>query len=252
MNHTVDEKLPLIAHLEELRTRLVRSLIALGIGFFLCYAVKEQLLKIIVRPIAGILPKDSFLIFTSPPDAFVTYIKISFYCGLLLSAPYMFLQLWKFISPGLYDHEKKHVLPFIIFSSLLFIMGVVFCYFLVLPLAFEFFIGFTTDFLKPLFSLKEYLSLSLMLLFMFGLSFELPVFIFFLAKIGLVDGNSLRKYRRFAILAIFIVAAILTPPDVISQILMAIPLMGLYEISIVLAKYARKGKEEETKETEQE
>jgi len=246
-----DDKIPLISHLEELKPRLIRSLIALGVGFFISWAFKERLLKIIVKPVAGILPKESFLIFTSPPEAFITYLKISFFTGLLLAAPYIFLQLWKFVSPGLYDHEKRHVIPFMFFSGLLFLSGVFFCYFIVLPLAFEFFIGFTTDFLRPLFSLKEYLSLSLLLLFMFGLSFELPVFIFFLAKVGLVDSAFLRKHRRYAILLIFIIAAVLTPPDVLSQILMAIPLMGLYELGIVLAKFARRKKEKrESQETD--
>ncbi len=237
-----DGKLPLISHLEELKMRLIRSLIALGIGFFVCYTLKDYLFQIITRPLVKVLPDGAHLIFISPPEAFITYIKIAFYFGLFISSPYILLQVWKFVSPGLYDNEKKHIVPFVIFSSLLFLLGALFCYFLVLPLAFEFFLTFTSEFLKPMFAVRDYLSLSLKLIFLFGLSFELPVFIFFMAKVGIVDAPFLSRHRRYAILIIFIAAAILTPPDVVSQIMMAIPLMGLYEISIYLAKYAKKEK----------
>lgn len=235
-----DGKLPLISHLEELKTRLVRSLIALGIGFFISYALKDYLFLIITRPLVKVLPEGAHMIFISPPEAFITYIKIAFYFGLFFSSPYILMQVWKFVSPGLYDHEKKYIVPFFIFSSLLFLFGISFCYFFVLPLAFQFFLTFTSEFLKPMFAVKDYLSLSLKLIFLFGLSFELPVFIFFMAKVGIVDAPFLARHRRYAILLIFIMAAILTPPDVLSQIMMAIPLMGLYEISIYLAKYAKK------------
>ncbi len=237
-----DGKLPLISHLEELKTRLVRSLIALGTGFFVSYLFKEHLFQIITRPLVKVLPPGTHMIFISPPEAFITYIKIAFYFGLFISSPYIILQVWKFVSPGLYDNEKKYIVPFFIFSSLLFLIGTCFCYFFVLPLAFEFFLTFTSEFLKPMFAVKDYLSLSLKLIFLFGLSFELPVFIFFLAKVGIVDAAFLSRHRRYAILIIFIVAAILTPPDVVSQIMMAFPLMGLYEISIYLAKYAKREK----------
>ncbi|MDZ4165593.1 MAG: twin-arginine translocase subunit TatC [Smithellaceae bacterium] len=250
MDKPDDEKLPLIAHLEELKTRLIRAIIALGAGFLICYGLKEQLFAIITRPLVKVLPAGAHLIFIAPAEAFVTYLKISFYFGLFISSPYIFLQVWKFISPGLYDHEKKHVVPFVIFATLLFLLGALFCYFFVIPLAFEFFLAFTSEFLKPMFTMKEYLSLSLQLIFLFGLSFELPVFIFFLAKIGLVDASFLSRHRRYAILLIFIIAAILTPPDVVSQVMMAVPLMVLYEISIYLAKYARKEKLQQEAENE--
>jgi len=237
-----DGKQPLISHLEELKTRLLRSLIALGAGFFVSYLFKEHLFQIITRPLVKVLPPGTHMIFISPPEAFITYIKIAFYFGLFISSPYIILQVWKFVSPGLYDNEKKYIVPFFIFSSLLFLMGACFCYFFVLPLAFEFFLTFTSEFLKPMFAVKDYLSLSLKLIFLFGLSFELPVFIFFLAKVGIVDAAFLSRNRRYAILIIFIVAAILTPPDVVSQLMMAFPLMGLYEISIYLAKYAKREK----------
>jgi sec-independent protein translocase protein TatC len=181
------------------------------------------------------------MIYTSLPEAFFNYIKICFYTSLVLTSPYTLYQLWKFISPGLYKSEKKYVAPFVISSSLLFVGGVLFGYFLALPPAFGFFVEFSSDFLKPMISVKEYLSFAIKLLLAFGLSFELPVLIFFMAKIGVVNSKMLGKNRRYAILIIFVAAAILTPsPDAFTQIIMAVPLMGLYEIGIFVAKFAEK------------
>jgi sec-independent protein translocase protein TatC len=181
--------------------------------------------------------------------------KISFYGSLFLTSPYILYQLWKFISPGLYKSEKKYMIPFVISSTILFICGILFGYYLALPPAFSFFVEFSSDFLKPMFSLREYLSLSLKLLLAFGVSFELPVVIFFLARIGVVSSKMLSRNRRYAILIIFIAAAILTPsPDALTQIIMAIPLMGLYEIGIIVAKLAEKKrpKAEDLKDDQQE
>jgi sec-independent protein translocase protein TatC len=236
-----DEKLPLTSHLEELRKRLIRILIAVGIGFFACYYFKEFLFQIITKPLVAALPKNSHMIFTGLPEAFFIYIKIAFFASLFLTSPYIFYQIWRFIAPGLYAAEKRHVIPFVLSSTFLFVAGVLFGYYLALPPAFEFFVAFSSDFLKPMISFREYLSFSLKMLLAFGISFELPVFIFFMARLGIVNTKMLRKQRRYAILIIFIVAAILTPsPDAFSQILMAIPLMVLYEISIFLSKYAEK------------
>ena len=199
------------------------------------------------------LPKNSHMIFTGLPEAFFIYMKIAFFASLFFTSPYIFYQIWRFIAPGLYPSEKRYVIPFVISSTFLFIAGVLFGYFLALPPAFEFFVAFGTDFLKPMISFREYLSFSLKMLLAFGLSFELPVFIFFMAKLGIVNTAMLRKKRRYAILIIFIVAAVLTPsPDAFSQILMAVPLMVLYEISIFLAKYAEKKKVEAEAEVEAE
>ena len=240
-----DEKLPLTSHLEELRKRLIRILIVVGIGFFVSYYFKEFLFKVITQPLVDALPKNSHMIFTGLPEAFFIYMKIAFFASLFFTSPYVFYQIWRFIAPGLYASEKRYVIPFVLSSTFLFIAGVLFGYFLALPPAFEFFVAFGTDFLKPMISFREYLSFSLKMLLAFGLSFELPVFIFFMAKLGIVNAAMLRKQRRYAILIIFIVAAVLTPsPDAFSQILMAVPLMVLYEISIFLAKYAEKKKVE--------
>jgi sec-independent protein translocase protein TatC len=236
--------MPLTAHLEELRTRLIRSLIAVGVCFLICYAFKEKLFWIVSRPLIDVLPQGSFMIFTGLPEAFFTYLKISFFAGLLLASPFVLYQIWKFISPGLYQKEKKYVVPFVITSTLLFVGGVCFAYFLVLPPAYKFFVDFSTDFFRPMFTLKEYLSLTLKLLLAFGIVFEIPVFLFFMTKIGLVDSRTLARKRKYAILIIFIAAAILTPtPDAFTQILMALPMMVLYEVGILVSKWGERKKQ---------
>jgi sec-independent protein translocase protein TatC len=255
MEDPVEEKMPFTAHLEELRTRIIRIMIAAAIGFGVCWYFKEWLFQIITRPLHRVLPPNSYMIYTSLPEAFFNYMKISFYASLFLTSPYILYQLWKFISPGLYKTEKKYMLPFVISSTTLFICGILFGYYLALPPAFGFFVEFSSDFLRPMLSLREYLSFSLKLLLAFGLSFELPVVIFFLAKIGVVNSKMLSRNRRYAILIIFIAAAILTPsPDAITQIIMAVPLMGLYEIGIIVAKLAEKKrpKEEDLKDDQKE
>lgn len=245
MDEPAEEKLPLAAHLEELRKRLLRSLVAIGLGFVACYYFKEGLFKIITKPLRDVLPKDSYMIFTSLPEAFFTYMKIAFFSSLFLTAPFTLYQIWKFISPGLYPREKKYVVPFVLTSTLLFVGGVVFAYFLALPPAFGFFVEFSTDSLRPMFTMREYLSFSLKFLLAFGISFQLPVFIFFMTKLGIVNSRILSKQRRYAILIIFIAAAVLTPsPDAITQIIMAIPLMVLYEISVSISKFAEKKKKD--------
>ena len=241
MDNPNDEKMPFTTHLEELRFRLIRIVAAVGIGFMVSYAFKDWLFKVITRPLASALPPNSFMIYTGMPEAFFIYMEIAFFASLFLTSPYILYQIWKFISPGLYSGEKKYVFPFILASTTLFISGVLFGYFIVLPPAFKFFVSFSSDFLKPMFSFKEYLSLSLKFLLGFGLSFQLPVFLFFMTKIGIVNARMLSKHRRYAILIIFIAAAILTPsPDPFNQTLMALPLMLLYEVGIIVSKIAGK------------
>jgi len=248
MSDISDNKMSLTSHLEELRKRLMRSLIAAFIAFGLCYNFREWLFEILTRPLVESLPDNSHIIFTSLPEAFFNYLKISFVAGLIVSSPYILYQIWKFISPGLYQSEKKYIAPFVISSTVLFIGGVLFGYFLALPPAFRFFLEFSTDFIKPMLTLREYLSLSLKLLLAFGVVFEMPVFIFFLAKIGVVDSKMLAKQRKYAILLIFIIAALLTPsPDAFSQTLMAIPMMVLYEFGIFVAKWGEKRKTKKEK-----
>lgn len=222
-------------HLEELRKRLFRALIAALIGFLACYGFKEYLFDLLMTPLVEVLPPDSTMIFTSLPEAFFTYLKVAFVAGVFLASPYIFYQIWRFVGPGLYDTEKKFMIPIAFFSALFFICGALFGYFIVFPIGFNFFMGFATDMIQPMPSLREYLSFSIKLLFAFGLAFELPLFIFFLARMGIVNSKSLRKKRKYAILLAFVVSAFLTPPDIVSQVLMSGPLVILYELGILVA-----------------
>jgi sec-independent protein translocase protein TatC len=245
MTEPNEDKMPLTSHLEDLRKRLVRILIAVGIAFLGCFAFKEELFRIIAQPLISVLPQGSYMVYTGLPEAFFTYIKVSFYAGLFVSSPIVLYHIWKFISPGLFPKEKKFVAPFVITSTLLFVGGVCFGYFLVLPGAYRFFLEFTTDFLKPMLSMREYLTLTLKLLLAFGVIFEIPVFLFFMTKIGLVTPRKLARMRRYAIVVCFIVAAIITPtPDAFTQTMMAIPMIILYEIGIIVSKFAGRKKED--------
>ncbi|MFA7683337.1 MAG: twin-arginine translocase subunit TatC [Syntrophales bacterium] len=243
MENAVEEKLPLTAHLEELRKRLMYVLVVVGLGFGACYLFKDWSFRIITRPLIKVLPEHTSLIYTGLPEAFFIHMKIAFFASLFLTSPYTLYQIWKFISPGLYAREKKYVVPFVLSSTVLFVAGVLFGYFIALPPAFHFFVSFSTDVLKPMVSFREYLGLTMKFLLAFGISFEMPVFMFFLTKLGIVNATMLSRQRRYAILLIFIAAAVLTPsPDCLSQILMAVPLMFLYELSILVSKIAgRKG-----------
>jgi sec-independent protein translocase protein TatC len=228
-----------------LRKRLVRSMIAVGVAFLGCFAFKEELFRIVAQPLISVLPQGSYMVYTGLPEAFFTYIKVSFYAGLFVSSPVVLYHIWKFISPGLFPKEKRFVAPFVITSTLLFVGGVCFGYFLVLPSAYKFFLEFTTDFLKPMLSMREYLTLTLKLLLSFGVIFEIPVFLFFMTKIGLVTPRKLARMRRYAIVVCFIVAAIITPtPDAFTQCMMAIPMVILYEVGIIVSKLAVRKKDD--------
>jgi sec-independent protein translocase protein TatC len=245
-----DDKLPFTAHLEELRKRLIICFYAVGVGFVICYFFSNRLFHILMHPLLVAMPPDEKLIYTGLPEAFFTYLKVAFLAGVLLAVPVIMYQLWMFIAPGLYDKERRLALPIVFLSSLFFMGGALFGYFVVFPFGFKFFMGFASDAIRPLPSMKEYLSFSTKLLFAFGVVFELPLFISFLAKLGIVDVHFLRTKRKYAILLFFVVAAILTPPDVITQIMMAVPLILLYEVSILGAKmFGKKPTEADMKET---
>ncbi len=242
------DKQPFLSHLEELRKRLIACAIAVGVGFAVCYAFSERLYRILVSPLIEIMPEGEGLIFTRLLDPFFTYLKTGLIAGVMLVAPYLFYQLWLFIAPGLYQHEKKYVIPFVFFSTILFVGGALFGYFVVFPLAFRFFLGFENEYIQAMPSMNDYFSFVIRLLCAFGIAFELPVVIFFLAKIGIVTPQLLRKKRKYALLLMFVVGAIITPPDVISQVMLAVPLIALYEVGIILAMIGtkKKAKEEET------
>jgi sec-independent protein translocase protein TatC len=242
----VEEKQTFIEHLEELRKRLIISLIAVGIGFGISYIFAKQIFQLLMIPLIKVLPAGASMIFTSLPEAFFTYLKVALLAGIFVASPVVLYQVWLFVAPALFSHEKKYVIPFVIFSTLLFIGGGAFGYFIVFPFGFKFFMSFASDFIQPAPKLKEYLSFCSMLLLAFGLVFELPLFIFFLSKLGVVDARMLARNRKYVILGIFAVAAILTPPDVVTQVMMAGPLLLLYEISIWIAKiFGKKGAVEE-------
>ncbi len=232
----MEEKQTFIEHLEELRKRLIISLIAVGIGFGICYIFSKEIFQLLMIPLQKALPKGATMIFTTPAEAFFTYFKVALLAGIFAASPVVLYQIWLFVAPALYSHEKKYVIPFVISSTLLFIGGAAFGYFIVFPFGFKFLMSFATDLIQPAPRLKESLSFCSMLLFAFGLTFELPLLILFLSKVGVVNARMLARNRRYAIVAIFIVAAILTPPDVVSQLMMAIPLLILYEAGIWIAK----------------
>jgi sec-independent protein translocase protein TatC len=227
-------RMSLFGHLQDLRKRLTRCVIAVLVGFLASYAFAGKLLKILMQPMLDAI-KQSHFIYTLPTEAFFTEMKIAFVAGIFLCSPYIFYQIWQFIAPGLYSHERKWILPIAFFSALCFSIGAFFGYFVVFPFGFEFFASYTNEYLVFTPKLDEYLDFVLKLLFAFGIVFELPLFLFFLARLGLVTFEGLRAKRKYAILTSFIVAAALTPPDAISQTMMAVPLCVLYEVGVWMA-----------------
>lgn len=232
-----EEKLSFTEHLEELRKRFIICLVAVGIGFLLSYGFSKQLYQLLALPIRDVLQDDNSFIFTSLTEPFVTYLKLAFFSGIALASPVIIYQIWAFVAPGLYRHEKKYAVPFVLLATLFFASGVLFCFLVVLPVACSFFAGFTqSGMIEMKLKMSDYLSFTSMFMLAFGVIFELPIVILLLARIGIVNHRQLAKNRKYAILLAFIVGAILTPPDVLSQCLMAVPMVVLYEISIVIAR----------------
>jgi len=244
-----DEKSPLLSRLGEIRKRLVRAAIAVGIGFAVSYGFSEKLFEILAYPLKSNMPPGDRLIYTSLPEMFFVYIKTALVAGLLLAAPYVFYQIYLLVAPGFYKKEKGTIILFVLCSTVLFVGGSLFGYFVVFPYGFKFFLAFSNESLRALPSVKQYFSLAVKLLFAFGFVFELPVAAFFLSRMGVVTADFLKEKRRYAILLIFIIAAFLTPPDVISQFMMALPLVVLYEFSILIAKVAGKKPKESGDQT---
>lgn len=246
MSEYDDEKpygMPLLEHLSELRKRLTKCIIVIGIVFIACYSISDILFHYLALPLIAVMPADTKLIFTSVPEGFFVYLKVAFVAALFITSPYIFYQIWLFISPGLYDEEKRYILPLAICSAAFFLGGAAFCYFFVFPFVFVFFMSYSTATIVAMPSLSNYLSFSLKMLIAFGLIFEMPLFAFFLGKMNLINAEKMRSIRKYAVLVVFIVAAILTPPDVFSQILMAIPMLILYELSIWVVALSARHKE---------
>ncbi len=245
-----DEKMPITAHLEELRKRLIVCIIALIVGFTVSYFFKEQLFIFIIKPLEPHLPEGSKLQYISLPEAFLTYLKLCLFSALFLALPVILYELWLFIAPGLFEKEKKYIVPFVLFSMIFFLSGASFCYFIVFPFVFKFFMAFSNESLHAMPTIRQYLAFSTRLLFAFGLVFEMPIFFFFLGRIGLVNYKTLAKQRRIAIVLIFLTAALLTPPDVISQTMLAGPLMILFELSLQIVRLTGKKPQEDAQKKE--
>jgi len=239
-------------HLADLRKRLMISIAVLFVMFFVCFAFWEPILDWMIAPLNEVLPKGSTVIFTKVQEPFFTALKVSFFTAFIVSLPVIFWQLWLFVSPGLYEHEKKFIVPFVIFATTMFLIGDIFCYYVVIPFGFQFLINFGSQLFTALPSIGEYVSFFTKLLVGFGIAFELPVITFFLAKIGLVTDQTLKGFFKYAIILIFLVSALLTPPDVLTQFLMAAPLILLYGFSILIAKAVNPEKSPEDDEEDEE
>ncbi|MDZ7817150.1 MAG: twin-arginine translocase subunit TatC [Aliarcobacter sp.] len=235
-------------HIADLRKRLVISCLTVGVMFFVCFSFYEPILTWMMVPVEAVLPKNSQMVAVEIQETFFTALKVAFFAGFIVSLPVIFWQLWLFLAPGLYDHEKKLVIPFVFFATLMFLIGASFAYYIVVPVGFEFLINFGSTVVTVLPSIGKYVGFFTKLLIGFGIAFELPVITFFLAKIGLVDDRMLKDFFRYAIIFIFIISALLTPPDVISQLLMAAPLTLLYGVSIYIAKVFNPAPKEEDEE----
>jgi len=231
-------------HIADLRKALSISVASIIVMFFVSFAFHDSILGFMIKPLIVSLPEGSSVIFTQVQEPFFTALKVSFFTGFLISLPVIFWQLWVFISPALYSHEKQFVIPFVFFATLMFLMGAFFSYYVVIPIGIEFLINFGTTLFSALPSIGAYVGFFTKLVFGFGFAFELPVITLFLAKIGLVNGQMLRSFFKVAIIIIFVLSAILTPPDMITQFLMAIPMIILYGFSILIADYFNKEKDE--------
>ena len=238
----MDKETGFISHLVELRKRLIHSLIFLSVLFVICYFFSEYIYGFLVNPYAEAVRDDGIerrLIFTALQETFLTYLKVSFFAAFFITSPFILIQIWKFIAPGLYTHEKKAIMPYLIITPILFLLGGMLVYYLIMPLAINFFLSFESSGVVTQLPIQleakvnEYLSLIMKLIFAFGLSFQLPVILSLLARINVIDSAYLKERRKYVVVIIFAFAALLTPPDPITQIGLAIPLLILYEFSII-------------------
>jgi sec-independent protein translocase protein TatC len=247
-----DRQLPLLDHLIELRNRLMWACGAILVGFVICYLFADHIYAFLVKPLADIYQGQTGrrMIYTGLTEAFFTYVKVAFWAGAFLTFPFVAAQLWLFIAPGLYRDEKRAFLPFLVATPILFFIGGAMAYYVVFPLAWRFFVSFETQGGPGTLPIElearvgEYLSLVMKLIFAFGLSFELPVALTLMGRVGLVSADALSRNRKFAIVGVFAVAAVITPPDIISQVTLAIPILLLYEISIIAVRMVERRRAE--------
>ena len=244
----------LISHLLELRDRLLRAFIAVIVVFVPCAFFSNELFTIVAQPLINQLPENSSLIATSVISPFMTPFKLSFFVALFIAIPYVLYQVWAFVAPGLYRHEKRFAVPLLLSSILLFYIGVIFAYFFVFPVMFEFFAATTPKGVRMMTDINSYLDFVLTMFFCFGVAFEVPVVVVLLVLTNLVKVEKLKEARGYVLIGIFVIAAILTPPDAVSQCIMAIPMYLLYEGGIIMARVMdgmrRKSKAEEESDAE--
>ncbi|RJQ45778.1 MAG: twin-arginine translocase subunit TatC [Nitrospiraceae bacterium] len=257
-------KEPLTAHLTELRNRIVISLIAVSVAFGICFNYSEEIFLLLTAPMHNVIvfslqkPFISFvpgqnpdlnLIFLAPAEALWMHLKIAFISGCIISSPVIFFELWRFISPGLLPKEKKLAVPFVLTTTLLFMIGAIFCFVIVLPFAINFLLTYKTENIKPMISAEKYIDFCLKFILAFGAIFELPVVVVFLTRMGVVTTDFLAKNRKYAVLIAFVAAALLTPtPDAFNQILMAVPILVLYEAGILASRILNRKKKAEEKQ----
>ena len=251
MNDEQNKETSFVEHLTELRSRLVKSIIYLFIFFIVCYFFAENIYSFLLSPYADAVKNDDLsrrMIFTALHETFITYLKVAFFAAMFISSPIFLTQIWKFVAPGLYKNERKTLLPYLIATPTLFLLGGMLVYYLIMPLAIKFFLSFETPAqinslpIQLEAKVNEYLSLIMRLIFAFGISFQLPVLLSLLARVGFIDSKYLKKRRKYVIVIIFAVAAVLTPPDPITQIGLGIPLLILYELSILSVSLIEKKK----------
>ena len=236
-----DASMPLTGHLTELRNRILYILGSVLAAFLGAYFFSNELLALAQRPIAG-----QKLVFLSPTEAFFAHLKVSFFCSVFVSLPVILFQIWRFCAPGLLAREKRHALPFVFFSTLSFIAGALFCYFLILPYGLAFLLSFATEALTPQISIGFYISFAFKLILTFGLVFEVPILTVLLVRIGVITPDFLSRNRGYVCVGAFVMSALLTPPDVVTQVFLAGPVIVLFEISILVSKViVRRGKKRE-------
>lgn len=253
-----DKQMPIMEHLIELRNRLTWAVLALFITFGICYYFVEDIYGFLVKPLADVMGPDRRMIYTALTEVFFTYVKVSFFAACFVSAPVFLGQFWAFVAPGLYKNERSAFMPFLFATPILFLAGGALVYYLIMPLAWKFFLSFESAggasglAIQLEAKVGEYLSLVMKLIFAFGLCFQLPVLLTLMARAGIVTADSLAKRRKYAVVIAFVFAAVLTPPDLISQVGLAIPIIILYEISIVMARMSERKRAKREAEEEAE